>query len=100
MSQSTQSDLGQEKSVYLRPSTPLKVHVLPDEKQVIQERAEICNTSMSSYLKTLGLGHIPKSILDNKAILNLLKVNGDQGRLGGLLKLLLTDQGDHLDAKT
>ncbi len=30
------------------------------------------------------------SILDHKAVLALLKVNADQGRLGGLLKLWLS----------
>ena len=46
---------------------------------------------MSSLLRCLGMGHQPPSILDSKMILELAKINGDQGRLGGLLKMWLTN---------
>jgi len=42
------------------------------------------------YLRNLGLGYEPASTLDQKAILDLLKINADLGRLGGLLKMWLT----------
>ena len=47
---------------------------------------------MSAYLRNLGLGFQPHSTLDQEAILALLKVNADQGRLGGLFKLWLSGQ--------
>lgn len=47
--------------------------------------------STSSYLRVLGLGYEPKSIVDNKQVEILAKINGDLGRLGGLLKLWLTN---------
>lgn len=84
---------------YERPSVPLKVYVLPSEKELIQQRADECRMPISSYLKNLGLGFKPKSVADHQSILNLLKLNGDQGRLGGLLKLLLSEAGDHLNGK-
>ena len=33
-----------------------------------------------------------RSVLDHAAVMDLAKVNGDQGRLGGLLKLWLVDR--------
>jgi hypothetical protein len=43
------------------------------------------------YLRSLGLQYKPKGILDNIAVLELVKVNADLGRLGGLLKMWLTN---------
>ena len=48
--------------------------------------------SDSAYLRALGLDFPVKSTLDQEAIMELAKVNGDLGRLGGLLKLWLTNQ--------
>ena len=47
--------------------------------------------SNSAYLRQVGLGMPIKSILDQNSIADLAKVNADQGRLGGLLKLWLTN---------
>ncbi len=44
---------------------------------------------LAVFLRNVGLGTRVTSILDHKAVLALLKVNADQGRLGGLLKLCL-----------
>lgn len=70
----------------------LRVWVAPEEKEQIQTNAESCNLSCSAYLRKLGLGYIPASKLDASAMRQLAKVNGDMGRLGGLLKMLLTNQ--------
>lgn len=67
------------------------VRVLPAEKEAIKTRARQCGMSVAAYLRTLGLHHRPKAVLDAKAVLELAKVNGDLGRLGGLLKMLLTN---------
>ncbi len=68
----------------------LKVLVTPAERAEIAKRAGAVRLPVSSYLRELGLGYRPKSTLDHEAVLALLKVNADQGRLGGLLKLWLT----------
>jgi hypothetical protein len=47
---------------------------------------------VSAYLRTAGLCHPIRSTFDHAAVMELAKVNGDQGRLGGLLKLWLTDR--------
>ena len=71
---------------------PLKVVVSSSERAAIVERASACELSVSAYLRTLGLGFEPKSMLDNQAISHLLKALADLGRLGGLLKLWLSER--------
>ncbi len=39
----------------------------------------------------MGLGYRVHNILDNRRVEELARINGDLGRLGGLLKLWLTD---------
>jgi hypothetical protein len=72
-------------------NTPIKVWVTPHEKQRIETNAKACGMSNSAYLRQVGLGMPIKSILDQQSIADLAKVNADQGRLGGLLKLWLTN---------
>ena len=66
---------------------PLKVLVSERERAEIETRAAATGLSISAYLRNLGLGFQPHSTLDQGAILALLKVNADQGRLGGLFRL-------------
>src|SRR5436305_431567 len=69
----------------------LRVPVLLAEKTAIQQHAVNCGLSVSAYLRNLGLHYKPKSIVDADAVMELVKVNGDLGRLGGLLKMWLTN---------
>ena len=71
---------------------PLRVFVSERERAEIETRAAATGLSVSAYLRNLGLGFQPHSTLDQEAILALLKVNADQGRLGGLFKLWLSGQ--------
>lgn len=71
---------------------PLKVVVSTRERQEIESRAKASGLSVSAYLRSLGLGHEPKNLFDRKAILALIKLHSDQGRLGGLLKLWLSER--------
>ncbi len=71
---------------------PLRVLVSERERAEIETRAAATGLSVSAYLRNLGLGFQPHSTLDQEAILSLLKVNADQGRLGGLFKLWLSGQ--------
>ena len=70
---------------------PLKVFAAERERAEIETRAAATGLSVSAYLRNLGLGFQPHSTLDQEAILALLKVNADQGRLGGLFKLMLSE---------
>lgn len=47
--------------------------------------------SMSAYARNLCLGYEPKSVAKAQAIRELIKVNADMGRVGGLLKLWLSE---------
>lgn len=77
----------------------LLVTVNDEERATIKAAASAARLSVSAYLRALGLGHQPKSLLDQQAVLNLLRVSGDLGRLGGLLKWRLTERGEGVDVQ-
>jgi len=62
------------------------------EREAIKQLALAANLSISAYLRTAGLNKTIRSTVDHRAVDELAKVNADQGRLGGLLKLWLVDQ--------
>ena len=76
-----------------RPTRTRQLHVpvLPEEAAAIKEMAASTGLSVAAYLRNVGLGYRVRSILDNKRVEELARINGDLGRLGGLLKLWLTD---------
>ncbi len=74
-----------------KASTPIKVWCLPEEKAAIEINAQRAGMSMSMYLRNVGIGYQIKGTIDQDLVLKLAKINGDQGRLGGLLKLWLTN---------
>jgi hypothetical protein len=76
----------------------LKVSCSPEEKAQIVVNARAAGLSISRYLRSVGLGYKIQGVIDAELVLQLAKINGDQGRLGGLLKLWLTNSeklGDH-----
>ena len=72
-------------------STPIKVWVLPEEKKSITQRARQHGLSVSAYVRQLSLGLPVKSTIDKEVVADLAKVNADLGRLGGLLKMWLSN---------
>lgn len=71
-------------------SPPIKVWLLPEEKEGIEENARRVGLSASAYLRNIGLGLTVRGVLDQRAVIELSKINGDLGRLGGLLKMWLS----------
>ena len=69
---------------------PIKVYCFPDEKQTIEQQAVSTGLSKSAYLLRVGMGYPIRSIVDHHQVEELVKINGDLGRLGGLLKLWLS----------
>ena len=69
----------------------LRVPVFDNEKTIIEESASQAGLSVAAYLRTVGMGAEVVSIMDHKRIHELAIINGDLGRLGGLLKLWLTN---------
>ncbi|NMQ30266.1 conjugal transfer transcriptional regulator TraJ [Candidatus Accumulibacter phosphatis] len=72
-------------------SPPIKVYCLPEERHQIQANAQATGLSLSTFLLNVGIGYQVRGIVDNKQVEELARINGDLGRLGGLLKLWLTD---------
>lgn len=68
----------------------ISFRVTEEEAQSIQAIADQCSLSTADYCRKLSLGYEPKSTLDAQAIQELAKLNGDLGRLGGLLKMWLS----------
>ncbi|EAN09813.1 hypothetical protein EfaeDRAFT_1260, partial [Enterococcus faecium DO] len=72
-------------------SPPIKVYCLPDERRAIEEKAAAAGMSLSAYLLAVGQGYKITGVVDYEHVRELARINGDLGRLGGLLKLWLTD---------
>ena len=75
-----------------RKQRVIKVYALPEEYEVILENAKAAGLDLSVFLRRVGAGIPVSSAIDRTQIVELSKVNADLGRLGGLLKLWLTDQ--------
>lgn len=80
-----------EKKVTRKNSPPIKVYCLPEERAEIEANAKRAGISVAHYLREVGQGYQVKGVMDYQYVRELVRVNGDLGRLGGLLKLWLTD---------
>jgi hypothetical protein len=75
-----------------RQVPPIKVWVTDSEKAEIADRAAQAGLSLSAYLVAAGLNHPIRSVADLDAVADLVRVNGDLGRVAGLLKLWLAEK--------
>lgn len=83
-----------------RPRTEIKVYANPEERARIKALASSANLSVSAYLLAAGLNRDIRSVLDVKSVEEMAKVNGDLGRVAGLLKLwLATKKGEGAPAR-
>ncbi|SDK78244.1 hypothetical protein SAMN05660337_1216 [Maridesulfovibrio ferrireducens] len=73
----------------------LKSYVSEAEYCEIKAKAQQCSLSASELIKRLTLGHEIKSREDQQARRELLKINADLARLGGLLKMWILDDDKH-----
>jgi hypothetical protein len=74
-----------------KASPPIKVYCLPCERAEIEANAAQAGMSMASYLREVGRGYLIRGVMDYDKVRELAAINGDLGRLGGLLKLWLTN---------
>lgn len=81
-----------EKATARRRGKPIEVWVTDEEKEAITERANEAGMSRSGYLRALGLNSPIRSVVDLTAVADLARVNGDLGRVAGLLKLWLAEK--------
>ncbi|ATS82310.1 plasmid mobilization protein [Xanthomonas citri] len=70
----------------------IKVFVTEDERAELVERAAQAGMSQSAFLRAIGLNEPIRSVVDLQAVADLAKVNGDLGRVAGLLKLWLAEK--------
>lgn len=70
----------------------IKVFVTEEERAELVERAAQAGMSQSAFLRAVGLNTPIRSVLDLTAVADLAKVNGDLGRVAGLLKLWLAEK--------
>ena len=70
----------------------LTVYVSPEEYAQVAEQAGRASLSISAFVKAVCLGHEVRSTVDQDAVLALARINGDLGRLGGLLKMALAER--------
>ena len=71
--------------------TRLQVCVSPEEAQRIEAAAKAANLSVSAFLRALGLGYRPMAVVDLDEALKLNHLGSNLGRLGGLLKLWISE---------
>lgn len=75
-----------------RKVPPIRVWVTDSERARVAELATQSGLSLSAYLLASGLNRPIRSIADSEAMRDLAKVNGDLGRVAGLLKLWLAEK--------
>lgn len=69
----------------------IKIYLKPADKAQIARYAQECDMSMSAYVRLLALGERPIPYAEVEKMSELMKVHADIGRLGGLLKMTLTN---------
>jgi len=63
-----------------------------EEKKLIEENAKLAKLSASQYLRDLGMGYKPKSLVDVMVIQEIRSIKSDMNKVGGLLKFLMSGQ--------
>jgi hypothetical protein len=74
-----------------RRAQQLHVPVFPEEADAIRAQAQAVGMTLAAYMRTVAMGYQPRATVDRDRIDDMLRINGDLGRLGGLLKLFLSD---------
>lgn len=66
--------------------TPIKVWVTDDERAALVARADQAGMSQSAFLRAAGLNHPIRSVYDLKAVGDMVRVQGELGRIAGVLR--------------
>lgn len=70
----------------------IKARVTSDEYEEVNHLSKMYGVTTSDYLRSIALNYPLKSRVDQLAFLELQKCRGDLGRLGGLLKMWLSNK--------
>ena len=74
----------------------ITVYLGPNEYNGIQENAKKAGLSLSTFCQRVCLGIPVPGLEHRQAVRDILKASADLGRLGGLLKLALSEGGDKI----
>ena len=77
----------------------ITVYLGAEEYSRIAESAKKAGISLSTFAKRVCLGMEVPSMEHKQAVRDILKASADLGRLGGLLKLALSEGGDPFTLK-
>ena len=77
----------------------IKTYLTEEEFGEIQPQAKRAGLSLSKFVSRLSLGYQVPSLENHQARRELLKINADLGRLGGLLKQVLANGADPVAIK-
>ena len=70
----------------------IKIYLKSSDKAKIAENARECGLSMSAFVRSLALGDTPVTNIELDEMNKVMKIHADLGRLGGLLKMTLTNE--------
>ena len=70
---------------------PLCIYVNDLERADIDAKAKAAGMTISAYVRIAAMNGRIRSAFDREAVQVLSNVHGDQGRLGGLLRMYLKD---------
>ena len=70
----------------------IKAYVTDEEHLQVSEQAARAQLTVSTYVKRVCLGYEIKSRVEQKAILELIKIKAELGKIGGLLKHALGEK--------
>ena len=68
------------------------VRVTTAERKELERISTLVAKPVSTYVRTIALGSEIKSKTDERLVLEVARLRGDLGRVGGLLKLWLTNE--------
>lgn len=90
----TEIEKKRKKNIGPRSGQRIPVKVTAAEKEAIERTARKVRLPASTLMRNLALGYSPPSRVDQETFLELFRLRGDLGRIGGLLKLWLVDRPD------
>ena len=70
----------------------MKVYALPEERQLIAQRAAMTGLSVSAYLLALGCGHQPKSPVGQEQIQAVIRLHAALVKANELLEAYVRDE--------
>ncbi len=83
----------------IKKNHQVKAYLTEEEYNQIVHSSTLAGLSISTFVKNVCLGTKVHSLENHQTRLDLLKVNGDLGRLGGLLKLALTTTDEQINIR-